>query len=154
MHLAYIQGIVSSNLTRRTPRSAGLVSRDAFARKLNVNVTERRTCPAESGMAIRYSGGLKINVVYRDAGDYRAVVTEYGHGASRRNKAVVFVRPAASGFGRGIAYDSPKAYDEIARSALSFAVDDGHTWISDLGTYDRELTDWHVGRTEREAWPR
>lgn len=105
-------------------------------------------------MAIRYSGGLKINVVYRDAGDYRAVVTEYGYGALRRNKAVVFVRPAASGFGRGIAYDSPIAYDEIAASALTFADDDDNSWVGDLAAFDRQGSYWHIGRTEREAWPR
>ena len=101
-------------------------------------------------MAIRYSGALKINVIYREQGDYRAVVTEYGHGASRRNKAVVFVRPAASGFGRGVAYDSPQAYDEIAGSALSFAPED----LTELATFDREGTYWHIGRTPAQAWPR
>ena len=119
-------------------------------------------------MAIRYSGGLKINVVYRDAGDYRAVITDYTQGQAPRStkpfpfktrsvparKAVIFVRPAASGFGRGIAYDSPRAYDEIAGSALSFADDDENTWVGELAAFDREGSYWHIGRTEREAWPR
>ena len=112
-------------------------------------------------MAIRYSGGLKINVVYRDKGDYRAVITEYGPEASHRRhplrafhttrrKAVVYVNPAPAGFGRGVAYDSPQAYDEIAHAALSFAED----WVGELAAYDREGQGWHIGRTERQAWPK
>lgn len=67
-------------------------------------------------MATRYSGDVKVSVLYRDQGDYRAVVSAPGE-----KPEVVFVRPAASGFGRGVAYDSPEAYDEIARSAISLA---------------------------------
>ena len=109
-------------------------------------------------MAIRYSGGLKINVLYRDRGDYRTVITETGHGASKRNKSVVFVRPAPAGFGPGIAYDSPQAYDEIASSALSFgAYSDERSkqgdWIQELAAYDEEGY-WHIGRTPAQAWPR
>ena len=110
-------------------------------------------------MAIRYSGGLKINVVYRDQGDYRAVITEYGPEASRRRhplRAVVYVNPAASGFGRGVAYDSPQAYDEIAGSALSFADDrdQEQEWVGELAAFDREGNYWHVGRTPAQAWPK
>lgn len=122
-------------------------------------------------MAIRYSGGLKINVVYRDKGDYRAVITEYGPEASHRShplrafhttarKAVVYVNPASAGFGRGVAYDSPQAYDEIAALALSFADDDLRSmgdpeyWVGELAAYDNDLSGWHIGRTERQAWPK
>ena len=123
-------------------------------------------------MAIRYSGGLKINVVYRDKGDYRAVITEYGTEALHRRyprgsqfhtsprKAVVYVNPAPAGFGRGVAYDSPQAYDEIAHAALSFADDDlqgmadREDWVGELAAYDREGQGWHIGRTERQAWPK
>ena len=108
-------------------------------------------------MAVRYSGALKINVVYRDQGDYRAVITEFGHGASRENKAVVFVRPAASGFGRGVAYDSPHAYDEIAGSALTFADNKrgkNQEWVGELAAFDYEGNYWHIGRTPGQAWPR
>ena len=34
------------------------------------------------------------------------------------------ISPAPAGFGRGVAYDSAKAYDEIARAAVSFAIDE------------------------------
>lgn len=119
-------------------------------------------------MAIRYSGGLKINVVYRDKGDYRAVITEYGWQASGRvhpfpfkdrsraaHKAVVYVNPAPAGFGRGVAYDSPQAYDEIAHAALSFGDDEeGQGWIGEQAAFDREGQGWHIGRTQAQAWPR
>ena len=123
-------------------------------------------------MAIRYSGGLKINVVYRDKGDYRAVITDRAQQQSPyrtksfpfktrsipARKAVVFVNPAPAGFGRGVAYDSPQAYDEIAHAALSFAdedlrVNDQEDWVSSLAAYDKDLSGWHIGRTERQAWP-
>jgi hypothetical protein len=39
------------------------------------------------------------------------------------------VHPAPVGFGPGVAYDSPKAYDEIASSALAFADDE----VGDIG---------------------
>ena len=115
-------------------------------------------------MAIRYSGGLKINVVYQDRGDYRVVVTEYGPDASHRHplrqfqgtpkKWVGIVKPPASGFGRGVAYDSPEAYDQTARAALAFAADDEQrgrdSWVEDkASTAGRG---WHIGRSEREAW--
>jgi len=32
--------------------------------------------------------------------------------------------PAAAGFGPGVAYDSSQAYDEIAQSAVSFALNE------------------------------
>ena len=124
-------------------------------------------------MAIRYSGGLKINVVYRDKGDYRAVITDLSQQQARHStkpfpfktrsmparKAVVYVNPAPAGFGRGVAYDSPQAYDEIAHAALSFAdedlrVKDREDWVSSLAAYDREGQGWHIGRTERQAWPK
>ena len=117
-------------------------------------------------MAIRYSGGLKINVVYQDRGDYRAVITEYGPEASHRRhpmrmfhttprKAIVYVRPPAAGFGRGIAYDSPEAYDQTAHAALSFASDEwDNEWISNLASHDADFSGWHIGRTESQAWPK
>jgi hypothetical protein len=66
-------------------------------------------------MATRYSGNLVIRVLYDDRGDYKCSVT--GPGGNWRGR----VRPAPAGFGAGVGYDSPRAYDEIARSAVSFA---------------------------------
>lgn len=70
-------------------------------------------------MAKRYSGDLQINVVYDDRGDYRTSVSRGGKVRWRGR-----INPAPAGFGRGVAYDSAKAYDEIAESALAFADDD------------------------------
>lgn len=124
-------------------------------------------------MAIRYSGLVKISVVYRDQGDYRVVVTLNDPEDFRRHPLKAFrkkapswtgfIRPAPAGFGRGVAYDSPQAYDEVARSALSFAdhdlqgtagrIADPESWVGDKAAYDNESTTWHVGRTLKTAWP-
>jgi len=75
-------------------------------------------------MAIRYSGNVTIRLTYKDAhfwhGEYvaegyygRVIVNGQGYSSE--------VRPPLSGFGSGIAYDSPEAYDEIARSMVAFA---------------------------------
>jgi len=119
-------------------------------------------------VALRYSGLVKISVVYRDQGDYRAVVTLNDPEDYRRHplpqfrkKApswTGFIRPAPAGFGRGVAYDSPQAYDEIARSALSFADHDlqnqadYETWVSDKAANSEG--GWYVGRSLKTAWPR
>lgn len=96
-------------------------------------------------MAKRYCGNLKIRITYCDgnmeypSGYYRCSVT------GRGGKWSGIVGPAASGFGRGIAYDSPVAYDTVARSAVSFATDA----VNDL-TDDAELAadgaDWEIER--------
>lgn len=70
-------------------------------------------------MAKRYSGSLKINVVYDDKDHYRTTVSRDGELLWRG-----IVRPAPRGFGKGVAYDSPEAYDAIAASALAFAEDE------------------------------
>lgn len=66
-------------------------------------------------MAVRYSGAVRISVLYRDQGDYRCSVS------SPDGRWSGYVRPAPIGFGSGVGYDSPRAYDEIAKSALAFA---------------------------------
>jgi hypothetical protein len=71
-------------------------------------------------MASRYCGQLKITVLYTDQGDYRASVQA---GKAQLWKGRIGAPPA--GFGPGVAYDSPEAYDSTAHAALSFAADDG-----------------------------
>jgi hypothetical protein len=71
-------------------------------------------------MAKRYSGNLTITCTLRDQGDYRCTVTP----TTGRSKTVYVGAPAV-GFGPGVAYDSPKAYDESAHAAISFALDEG-----------------------------
>jgi hypothetical protein len=58
------------------------------------------------------------------------------------------VNPAPAGFGPGIAYDSPKAYDEVASSALAFANDEVGG-ISDGAEFDEDLMGYLIRRSPR-----
>jgi hypothetical protein len=71
-------------------------------------------------MATRYSGDLTVTCTYQDRGDYKCTVSPKG----KRGKTIYVGAPAA-GFGRGISYDSPEAYDSTAHAAISFALDEG-----------------------------
>lgn len=94
-------------------------------------------------MATRYSGSLKINVVYHDRhGAYRASISRKG-----KNLWGGWVNPAHAS---RLAVDSPEAYDAIARSALSFAESDG----AGVGDYADVAHGggpefWHVRRSEK-----
>jgi len=66
-------------------------------------------------MARRYIGDAVIEIFYRDRGDYAGRVT-----AHKKTWHFEDLYAAAIGFGPGIAYDSPAAYDEMAQSAVSF----------------------------------
>ena len=107
-------------------------------------------------MAVRYSGLIRITVVYRDQGDYKVTVTDtsvrHPLERGRKNSWSGFINPAPAGFGRGVAYDSPQAYDEVASAALSFARDDGDNWVGEKAAYERDFSDWHVGRSLKDAW--
>lgn len=92
-------------------------------------------------MAKRYSGDLQISLVYNDRNFYRASVSHNGRVLWKGN-----VSPAPAGFGPGIAYDSPRAFDAIASSALAFA-DDEVSGIGDHADYDANLTGYLVHRT-------
>ena len=93
-------------------------------------------------MAKRYSGNLLINVTYDDRND------DYVTSISKDGRRVWNGRvgPAQAGFGAGVAYDSPKAYDAIASSALSFA-DDDITGISDNAESKEDGSGWLIRRT-------
>ena len=100
-------------------------------------------------MAKRYSGNLQISVVYDDKGHYRTAVSS---GGKRLWRGIV--NPAPAGFGPGIAYDSPKAYDEVASSALAFA-DHEVGGIGDGAEFDEDLTGYLIRRSPRgQAAPR
>ena len=92
-------------------------------------------------MAKRYSGELTISVTYTDQGDYRCAVSKGGRVRWRGR-----VRPAPAGFGRGVAYDSPKAYDEVAKSALAFA-DDDKRGLGESAEFDQ--SDYKIRRVPR-----
>jgi hypothetical protein len=99
-------------------------------------------------MAKRYSGEVVVTVVYEDRGDYKATVA-----IGRRNVWSDRIGAPASGFGRGVAYDSPKAYDSTARAALSFA-DYEDDEVGGSAAFDRDGTGWHIGRSAATKWPK
>ena len=94
-------------------------------------------------MAKRYSGNLQISVVYDDKKHYRTAVSSGGKLLWRG-----IVNPAPAGFGPGVAYDSPQAYDEIASSALAFAEDE-KGGIADEADFDEDLTGYLIRRAPR-----
>lgn len=70
-------------------------------------------------MATRYIGDATIRVEYMgDRNDnYRVSVSAPGN----RGKGFLVGAPKV-GFGKGVAYDSPTAYDDIAAAAAQFAL--------------------------------
>ena len=99
-------------------------------------------------MATRYSGDLKISVVYDDSRRddvYRVSISRDGRNVWRGQ-----IGPPASGFGPGIGYDSAQAYDRTAHAALSFA--DDEIGIGDAA----EMTEsgWRIRRTQASRDPR
>jgi hypothetical protein len=89
---------------------------DQIARRLDFLRMEPNYPAAE---AVRYSGWVRIELTYQDSdGCYDGKVVVDGHTYS------VSVGPPASGYGPGVAYDSPEAYDRAAHAALSFAAAD------------------------------
>jgi len=94
--------------------------RDALARFIGKQII----------MATRYSGDLKITIVYDDRGFYRCSISKDGRKLWRGN-----VKPPANGFGTGVSYDSEKAYDKVAKAAVSFA-DNEKRGLGDNAEYD------------------
>jgi hypothetical protein len=89
---------------------------DEIARRLDFLRTAPNYPAAE---AVRYSGSVRIELTYQDSDgcyDGKVVVGAQTYGVS--------VGPPASGYGPGVAYDSPEAYDRAAHAALSFAAAD------------------------------
>jgi hypothetical protein len=68
-------------------------------------------------MAKRYSGQLVINVLYNLHGSYDCHVSIQG-----KNLCHIVVNPPACGYGKGVSYDSPEAYDSVAASAVAFSL--------------------------------
>lgn len=74
----------------------------------------------------RKTGNATLRLTYRDRGyrgDYSAVNGSYdvNVSAGRRRKKIIVNAPASM----STAVDSKKAYDEAARAAVSFALDEG-----------------------------
>ena len=71
-------------------------------------------------MARRYIGDANIYILYHDDGGYRgSIVVPMDDGPPAVWKFGGLHAPKY-GFGPGIAYDSPEAYDQMAQSAASF----------------------------------
>lgn len=92
-----------------------------------------RTAGENKTMARRYSGRVSIDVVYKDEGYYDVKVK-----SPEVPRYIFTIEPPASGFGPGVAYDSPEAYDSVAKSAAAFANDkypelDSELLFSDIG---------------------
>lgn len=99
-------------------------------------------------MARRYSGQVTVECTYLDSNVYECRVS------TPSETIDVEVGPPAAGYGPGVAYDSPEAYDQVARAALSFADDEEpDAGVGDLAAYDVEGSGWHVGRSKADAWP-
>ena len=97
-------------------------------------------------MARRYSGNLSVTVLYEDEGRdgrYRVTVS------NGRDAYKTFLRPPASGFGPGIAYDSPEAYDRVARAAISFAIDEHPEAFPDVSPDDVARTKKPIRRNPK-----
>jgi len=73
-------------------------------------------------MARRYIGDAIIYITYHDDGDYRGSIV-----VVKEDGPVVWkfkgLHASAIGFGPGVAYDSPEAYDQMARAAVVFGSD-------------------------------
>ena len=69
-------------------------------------------------MATRYIGQATVQVSFTGDPEDNFRVSVSVPGARGR---AFLVRAAKSGFGPGVAYDSPQAYDEIAAAAANFA---------------------------------
>lgn len=97
-------------------------------------------------MAIRFSGNCKVSVKYTDRGDYRCSVS-CGEVSTR-----LTVNPPASGYGPGVAYDSPQAYDSAARAAISFAIHDSEDGDYYRPEYNSSADEYIIERGERQYW--
>jgi hypothetical protein len=104
------------------------------------------------GTATRYSGNVRLKISYDDArNEYRAAISVLaptstgGRIYALRTKQVVGRPPAASG---GV--DSPVAFDEAAKAALSFAMHEDKIDSSDL-QYNWDTEQIHVTRTQSKA---
>lgn len=78
-------------------------------------------------MARRFAGDcIAIYVSYQDNESYCCkLIARDVHTRKLAATYKTCVGAPACGFGEGIAYDSPEAYDAIARTALAFASDEG-----------------------------
>lgn len=91
----------------------------------------------------RFSGNLKIELSFNDrTNQYRAKLcplTRLWRGKAQEPCETVYVRPPRS---MERAVDSPRAYDDTARAAISFARPD----VQEYAWGDRKGRTWHISR--------
>jgi hypothetical protein len=93
--------------------------------------------------ATRYSGDIKISIVYSDEEQEYACRLEAD---GERTEYTTVGEPKILEH----AVDSPEALDTAAHAALSFALDDQRDIMDKAASTD---SGWHVGRTEADRWP-
>ena len=73
-------------------------------------------------MARRYCGALTINVLYNPRVRLGCIGTDWYDCRVTLGRAGIslHVHAPAAGFGSGVAYDSPEAYDRIARALVEW----------------------------------
>lgn len=90
-------------------------------------------------MAVRYSGRVRVNILWDDRLDaYRATVLVPGFGSHHMTIG------APKHLTRAV--DSPAAYDQAAGAAISFADD-----FRELAEVNRTGTGWHITRSPSRA---
>lgn len=109
---------------------------------------------------LRYSGEIRIRVTYLEAhrgggnnGAYRC----YLRGPGGMATTVIVGAPAYLSH----AVDSPEAFDEAAHASIGFADDSDeekeerlscYHWAN-IAAHKADGSGWHVGRSEKQAWP-
>jgi len=75
-------------------------------------------------MAKRYSGDLVVNILYHDDDTYKGSVSGPGGMYKFTDLRAPRIPTAGHVGSAGIAYDSPKGYDDMAKHAIGFATYD------------------------------
>lgn len=108
-------------------------------------------------MATRYSGELVIRAVYNDGSfrelpHYKVSVSHPASGGTGSKRREVWKsKIAPTPYQERVAFDSPRAYTSIAKSALSFAADDGFP-VEEYAAITSSGNGWYVGTTPATAW--
>ena len=89
-------------------------------------------------MAKRSCGMISIDIAWIDSRDaYRVRLSHSAHRVTMFVNAPRYLTRAV---------DDPVAYDEAASAALSFALDEGHTWITDHAWTNAVGNGWLISR--------
>jgi hypothetical protein len=111
---------------------------------------------------MRYSGEIRIRITYLEPwaagtpapagrstyvnGEYRCFLSVVG------GSDVTIHVGAPNVLSRAV--DSPKAFDEVAQAALSFAFDDGWPVEAHAAVDGDDYVGWHIGRSPANDYPK